>query len=156
MYPTLWYFADVALRVLCIPAAAAAGERVFSALGHIWSDNRARLLMGRAAMLTFVYFNARVIDRIHSPINQGDWTSFVEWIAEQPAEKDVVADVEEEDEVEILEATRERAGAKKKRGRPPAAPKAQQGTNKKSKAAATGNQDSEDDWPSSCESSDEE
>ncbi|KAJ9512853.1 hypothetical protein QJQ45_029169 [Haematococcus lacustris] len=33
----------VAQRVLCIPATAAANERVFSAFSHVWSDKRASL-----------------------------------------------------------------------------------------------------------------
>ena len=37
--------------MLAIPATSAADERVFSALAHLWSDKRANMLMGRAAML---------------------------------------------------------------------------------------------------------
>ncbi|GAX79875.1 hypothetical protein CEUSTIGMA_g7315.t1 [Chlamydomonas eustigma] len=59
-YPEL---KDVAPRVSCCPATSFAGERVFSALAHIRSDKRASMLMGRAAMLAFVYFNKRVMDR---------------------------------------------------------------------------------------------
>lgn len=78
---------EVALRVLCIPAAAAAGERVFSALKHIWSDKRACMLMGRAAMLSYVYFNKRVIDRLDAVPTAADWDEFYRWLEEQPVDQ---------------------------------------------------------------------
>ena len=72
------FLIDVALRLCCIPAAAAAGERVFSALAHIWNDNRNRLLMGRAAMLAFVYFNKRVQERIDTVPSEADWLELLD------------------------------------------------------------------------------
>ncbi|KAJ9509978.1 hypothetical protein QJQ45_011419 [Haematococcus lacustris] len=53
-----------AQRVLCIPATAAANERVFSSFKHIWSDKRSSLLLGRMWLLAFIYFNKRVLERI--------------------------------------------------------------------------------------------
>ena len=43
--------------MLSMLASSAGGERVFSALKWIWSDRRASMLLGRAAMLVFIYFN---------------------------------------------------------------------------------------------------
>ncbi|KAJ9521331.1 hypothetical protein QJQ45_001284 [Haematococcus lacustris] len=47
----------VAQRVLCIPATAAANERVFSAFSHVWSDKRASLILGRMWIMAYIYFN---------------------------------------------------------------------------------------------------
>ncbi|KAJ9511156.1 hypothetical protein QJQ45_013230 [Haematococcus lacustris] len=47
----------VAQRVLCIPATAAANERVFSAFSHVWSDKRASLILGRMWVMAYIYFN---------------------------------------------------------------------------------------------------
>ncbi|GAX78182.1 hypothetical protein CEUSTIGMA_g5624.t1 [Chlamydomonas eustigma] len=58
---------DVALRVACLPATACAGERVFNAFSHVWSDRWASLHKGRATMLAYVYFIQRFIDRIEAP-----------------------------------------------------------------------------------------
>jgi hypothetical protein len=53
----------VALKVLCIPPTSCAGERLFSSFAHIWSDKRSRLLMGRMQLMTYVYFNMKVMKR---------------------------------------------------------------------------------------------
>lgn len=74
---------DVAYQVAPIPAAESACERVFSAVAHIWTDNRNRLLMGRAAMLSFVYFNKRGQDRITAVPTNSDWMEMLEAVGEQ-------------------------------------------------------------------------
>lgn len=51
----------VALKVLTIPPSSCAGERLFSSFAHIWNDKRSSLLVGRMRMMTYVYFNARVM-----------------------------------------------------------------------------------------------
>lgn len=91
---------EVAMRVLSIPASSASGERVFSALKHIWSPKRARMLMGRAAMLTYVYFNKRVMDRSTAPIaSAGDWESMMDAMDEDVlASATVVMDVGSDDD----------------------------------------------------------
>lgn len=80
---------DVALRVLNIPASSAAGERVFSALGHIWSPKRSAMLMGRAAALTFVYFNARVIDRVNAVPSADDWDDIIQWMHDRSIDEEM-------------------------------------------------------------------
>ncbi|KAJ9524715.1 hypothetical protein QJQ45_024338 [Haematococcus lacustris] len=50
-------YLTVAQRVLCIPATAAANERVFSAFSHVWSDKRASLILGRMWVMAYIYFN---------------------------------------------------------------------------------------------------
>ena len=42
--------------MLILLASSAGGERVFSAIKWLWTDRRASMLLGRAAMLAFVYF----------------------------------------------------------------------------------------------------
>ncbi|KAJ9522425.1 hypothetical protein QJQ45_008286 [Haematococcus lacustris] len=55
----------VAQRVLCIPATAAANERVFSAFSHVWSDKRASLILGRMWVMAYIYFNNAI--RLRGP-----------------------------------------------------------------------------------------
>jgi hypothetical protein len=88
--PAVWWWGDygercpelqdVCQRLFSIPATSAAGERVFSALAHIWSNKRNRLLMGRAAMLTYVYFNARVMQRLAAVPSAVDWDDFGDYL----------------------------------------------------------------------------
>ncbi|KAJ9532380.1 hypothetical protein QJQ45_010423 [Haematococcus lacustris] len=67
-----------AQRVLCIPATAAANERVFSSFKHIWSDKRSSLLLGRMWLLAFIYFNKRVLERRPKPQPEAEWQQPVE------------------------------------------------------------------------------
>lgn len=60
------FLADFAERVLSIAPTAAGIERSQSAFGHIWNDKRSRLLSGRVAMLVYVYYNQRVLDRTNA------------------------------------------------------------------------------------------
>lgn len=145
---------DVALMVLCIPASSAAGERVFSALAHIWSDKRASLLMGRAVMLSFVYFNSRVIDRITTPIEEGAWAQFIDWMAEQPTDRQVGEGVAmEEDELEVEVAVQERAKDKKRKRGPGRKP---EGGKKPKRAPGGGRQEEEEEESAGSKESDSE
>ena len=74
---------DVGFQMATIPGTEACSERVFSAVSHIWTDNRNRLLMGRAAMLSFVYFNKRVQDRITAIPSYADWLEMLGAMEEQ-------------------------------------------------------------------------
>ncbi|KAJ9510548.1 hypothetical protein QJQ45_016016 [Haematococcus lacustris] len=75
-----------AQRVLCIPATAAANERVFSSFKHIWSDKRSSLLLGRMWLLAFIYFNKRVLERRPKPQPEAEWQQFAQWMHHMPAE----------------------------------------------------------------------
>ncbi|KAJ9507389.1 hypothetical protein QJQ45_006380 [Haematococcus lacustris] len=75
-----------AQRVLCIPATAAANERVFSSFKHIWSDKRSSLLLGRMWLLAFIYFNKRVLERRPKPQPEAEWQQFAQWMQHMPVE----------------------------------------------------------------------
>ncbi|KAJ9511542.1 hypothetical protein QJQ45_003581 [Haematococcus lacustris] len=75
-----------AQRVLCIPAAAAANERVFSSFKHIWSDKRSSLLLGCMWLLAFIYVNKRVLERKPKPQPEAEWQQFAQWMQHMPAE----------------------------------------------------------------------
>ncbi|KAJ9509294.1 hypothetical protein QJQ45_001746 [Haematococcus lacustris] len=75
-----------AQRVLCIPATAAANERVFSSFKHIWSDKRSSLLLGRMWLLAFIYFNKRVLERRPKPQPEAEWQQFACWMQHMPVE----------------------------------------------------------------------
>ncbi|KAJ9524304.1 hypothetical protein QJQ45_008494 [Haematococcus lacustris] len=76
----------VAQRVLCIAATAAANERVYSSLKHIWSDKRSSVLLSRMWLLAFIYFNKRVLERRPKPQPEADWQLFAQWMQHMPAE----------------------------------------------------------------------
>ncbi|KAJ9516204.1 hypothetical protein QJQ45_024647 [Haematococcus lacustris] len=70
----------VAQRVLSIPATSAATERLFSAFKFIWSDRRSRLLLGRMWIMSYVFFNTRVMTRKEhhaSAETQEEWESYM-------------------------------------------------------------------------------
>jgi hypothetical protein len=50
-----------ARKLVNIPPAAIGGERCWSDFATIWTSKRARLLVGRVAMLAFIYYNSRVL-----------------------------------------------------------------------------------------------
>ncbi|KAJ9527998.1 hypothetical protein QJQ45_005563 [Haematococcus lacustris] len=75
-----------AQRVLCIPATAAANERVSSSFKHIWSDKRSSLLLGCMWLLAFIYFNKRVLERKSKPQPEAEWQQFAQWMQHMPAE----------------------------------------------------------------------
>ncbi|KAJ9512036.1 hypothetical protein QJQ45_004608 [Haematococcus lacustris] len=77
---------EAAQRVLCIPATAAANERVFSSFKHIWSDKRSSLLLGRMWLLAFIYFNKRVLERRPKPQPEAEWQQFAQWMQHMPVE----------------------------------------------------------------------
>ncbi|KAJ9515946.1 hypothetical protein QJQ45_016872 [Haematococcus lacustris] len=70
----------VAQRVLSNPATSAATERLFSAFNFIYSDRRSRLLLGRMWIMSYVFFNTRVMTRKEhhaSAEAQEEWESFM-------------------------------------------------------------------------------
>ncbi|KAJ9525517.1 hypothetical protein QJQ45_003111 [Haematococcus lacustris] len=75
-----------AQRVLCIPATAAANERIFSSFKHIWSNKRSSLLLGRMWLLAFIYFNKRVLERRPKPQPAAEWQQFAQWMKHMPVE----------------------------------------------------------------------
>jgi hypothetical protein len=50
-----------ARKLVNIPPAAIGGERCWSDFATIWTSKRARLLVGRVAMLAYIYYNARML-----------------------------------------------------------------------------------------------
>ena len=46
---------------------------MFSAWGHIWSNSRARLLVGRVGMLVYIFFNSRVLARGQKQLAATAW-----------------------------------------------------------------------------------
>ncbi|KAJ9531591.1 hypothetical protein QJQ45_014944, partial [Haematococcus lacustris] len=70
----------VAQRVLSIPATSAATERLFSAFKFIWSDRRSRLLLGCMWIMSYVFYNTRVMTRKEhhaSAEAQEEWESYM-------------------------------------------------------------------------------
>ncbi|KAJ9504969.1 hypothetical protein QJQ45_005419 [Haematococcus lacustris] len=95
-YPVRWWrlygdFAPelqtVAQRVLCIPATAAANERVFSAFSHVWSDKRASLILGRMWIMAYIYFNKRVLERKPKTLSDADWEEYERWMHKTPQDR---------------------------------------------------------------------
>ncbi|KAJ9514959.1 hypothetical protein QJQ45_002753 [Haematococcus lacustris] len=77
----------VAQRVLCIPATAAANERVFSAFSHVWSDKRASLILGRMWVMAYIYFNKRVLERKPKTLSDADWEEYERWMRKTPQDQ---------------------------------------------------------------------
>ncbi|KAJ9521054.1 hypothetical protein QJQ45_022769 [Haematococcus lacustris] len=77
----------VAQRVLCIPATAAANERVFSAFSHVWSDKRASLILGRMWVMAYIYFNKRVLERKPKTLSHADWEEYEMWMRKTPQDQ---------------------------------------------------------------------
>ena len=50
-----------ARKLVNIPPAAIGGERCWSDFATIWTSKRARTLVGRVAMLAYIYYNSRVL-----------------------------------------------------------------------------------------------
>ena len=67
-------------RVLVLLASSAGGERVFSAIKWLWTDRQASMLLGRAAILAFVYFNTRVLARAAEEPSADDFKELFEWL----------------------------------------------------------------------------
>ncbi|KAJ9524120.1 hypothetical protein QJQ45_022525 [Haematococcus lacustris] len=78
----------VAQRVLCIPATAAANERVFSAFSHVWSDKRASLILGRMWVMAYIYFNKRVLKRKPKTLSDAEWEEYERWMRKTPQDQD--------------------------------------------------------------------
>ncbi len=70
--------------------SAEADERFF-----VWSNSRTRLLLGRVALLVYVYFNSRVLTKATRSLSATDWRSFLEELDAIPElDLDAVADDE--------------------------------------------------------------
>ena len=82
----------MALRTAA-PATAAGNERVFSALGHQCTNKRGALMMGRAVMLAYVYFNNRAMDRKSTGPSADAWEESLGFLgsAVEPEEVQKVA-----------------------------------------------------------------
>jgi hypothetical protein len=65
---------------LSIPPSAAGGERNWSVWSHVWSSKRACMSVGRVAMLVYVYFNSRVLQRQAQVV---DFEQFVDELCEE-------------------------------------------------------------------------
>ena len=52
--------------------------------GHIWTPKRAKLLAGRVGMLVYIFYNSRVVNRLHGPVVQADWDTMAKWLAALP------------------------------------------------------------------------
>lgn len=74
----------VAYKVLNIPPSAAACERVNSACGANWMARRARLHVGRVALMVYVYHNARVLDRAQRAAAGPSWEEWFDWLDSLP------------------------------------------------------------------------
>lgn len=101
---------DVALRLLCIPATAAGGERTFSVFSGVWRDDRSRLMLGRVGMIAYVYYNSRMIQSSVPIVTAADWDQFAEWVDSLPCTVDVgkkAAQVDEDDEPQPQDAAAE-------------------------------------------------
>ncbi|KAJ9516701.1 hypothetical protein QJQ45_015139, partial [Haematococcus lacustris] len=83
----------VAQRVLCIPATAAANERVFSAFSHVWSDKRASLILGRMWVMAYIYFNKRVLERKPKTLSHADWEEYEMWMRKTPQDQSLDQEV---------------------------------------------------------------
>ena len=57
MSPRFLVLSQAARRLLAVPASSAPSERVFSALGRITDDERARMKPDMANVLTFLAYN---------------------------------------------------------------------------------------------------
>lgn len=55
---------DLALRVVGISPTAAGLERANSTMAFVWKDSRSRMLVGRMAMLVYIYYNHRALKRM--------------------------------------------------------------------------------------------
>ena len=73
-------FIEAAKKILALPPTSSGGERNLSAFKHIWTEKRNRLLVGRAGMLVYIYFNQRVINRITKPHCAADFEGFIDFL----------------------------------------------------------------------------
>lgn len=70
--------------MLSIPPTSCGSERNFSTWGNIWSNNRARLLVGRVGMLVYLYFNSRALKRHNKGFAASDWEEFAAYLDTLP------------------------------------------------------------------------
>ena len=71
------------MRCLNAPIGAGAGERNWSAYGHVISDLRTGLTSERAKKLVSVYFNSRILNKVHRVNNSEE---HFEWDEAGPVE----------------------------------------------------------------------
>lgn len=74
----------VAMKLGSIPPSAAGGERLWSAWGRIWCKGRASMLLGRAGLCAYVYFNQRVLDKQGSRKGGYSWGGWLQELASCP------------------------------------------------------------------------
>lgn len=77
----LEHLTPIAERILSICPTSAASERNWSTFKYIWSDSRNRLLLGRVALLVFIYYNHRVLKATSSA---PDWEAFLYLLDQLP------------------------------------------------------------------------
>lgn len=76
---------EIAIKVMTMPPTASAGERNWSTWKHIWSNARNRLHVDRVAMLVYIYFNQRALNRVQAQPTAQDWDDFMEYLHNLPA-----------------------------------------------------------------------
>lgn len=74
----------IAIKVMTMPPTASAGERNWSAWKHIWSNARNRLHVDRVAMLVYIYFNQRALNRVQAQPTAQDWDDFMNYLHSLP------------------------------------------------------------------------
>ena len=75
---------EIAIKVMTMPPTASAGERNWSAWKHIWSNARNRLHVDRVAMLVYIYFNQRALNRVQAQPTAQDWDDFMDYLHSLP------------------------------------------------------------------------
>jgi hypothetical protein len=74
---------------------------------HVWQQRdqapkRASLLAGRVGLLVYIFYNSRVLNRLHSPVVQEDWAAMLEWLDSIPltaAERTALGEAQGDEEV---------------------------------------------------------
>ena len=75
---------EIAIKVMTMPPTASAGERNWSAWKHIWSNARNQLHVHRVAMLVYIYFNQRALNRVQEQPTAQDWDDFMDYLHSLP------------------------------------------------------------------------
>lgn len=73
-----------ALKIFSIPPTACGNERQHSVWEMVWSKRRAGLLLGRAAVLCYIYYNGRLLDGIKAVPAPEDWAAMMEYLDNCP------------------------------------------------------------------------
>ncbi len=72
------------MKILSIPPTTAGGERNGNTWSFIWTNRRSNLLLGRVALLLYIYFNSRILEKQQKSFSVTDWTSFLEELEVMP------------------------------------------------------------------------